>query len=325
MIVKASTLQRRSHRYLINHLGNASENEQVILSGSRGLFASSLAEAIEDLMLMTMGAICSKPLLHTSISPSVALSEGQWAAAWSVYEQEFNLANHAYVEVTHTKAGRSHRHRVYSRICDDQTAIDIRFNYLRQEKVARMLENGLNLPLTLGRFNRAVIKRLEQEGQGAVAAWMIEQEAHLRQRPSAVQSDKDTQQQKRSKVNIQQVRADLQTAWQVAIDAQDFLRLLLDRGYILARGNRRDYVVCDWTGNAHSPRRRLDVRARELRVFLGDLIPEHLPTVDQVQQVVKELRSLEPAVEAGRGEVLVPEQEAALQQFLMASGLVKAV
>lgn len=297
------------------------------VSGSRGLFARALAEAIEDIMLMTMGARSSKPLLHTSVSPSVALNEGQWAAAWSLYEQEFNLSNHAYVEVSHTKAGRSHRHRVYSRIRDDadQTAIDIRFNYLRQEKVARMIEYNLNLPLTLGRFNRAIIKRLERDGEHAVAAWMIKKEAHLRQRPSAPQSDKDTQQQKRTKVSIQQVRSDLQSAWQAAINGQEFLRLILERGYILAKGTRRDHVVIDWTGNVHSPRRRLEVRAGALRSFLVDLVPEHLPTVDQVQQALRDLRggAEQEMEEEGRAAKLSPEQAAIVQQFFAVNNLVR--
>lgn len=323
MIVKASALQRRSHRYLINHLGNATENEQVSLSRSRGLFANSLAEAIQDITLMTMGARCSKPLLHTSISPSVPLSERQWAAAWSLYEQEFDLSNHVYVEVTHSKAGRSHRHRVYSRIRDDETAIDIRFNYLRQEKVARMVEYGLNRSMTLGRFNRAVIRRLEQDGQGAIAAWMREQGAHLRERPTAFQTSHDSQQQQRTKVSIQKVRKDLQAVWYEATCGQDFLRLLLERGYILTRGDRRDFVVCDRTGNVHSPRRRLSVKARVLRDFLADLVQEHLPTVGQVQQALREVRGHEPVMEESRVNALLPEQQALIAQFLVASNLVR--
>lgn len=327
VIVKASALGRHTHHYLTNHLSNSHDgNERILLSGSRGLFASSLSEAIEDIMLMTKGARCRKPLLHTSINPAVDMSEGEWALAWSVYEHEFDLSNHAYVEVTHTKTdGRTHKHRVYSRVRDDQSAIDLGFNYLRHEKVARILEHTLNRPLTLGRFNRAIIKQLEKDGQGAVAAWLRMEEAHVQHRPSAAQLARDSQQQKRTKVSIAQVREDLQSAWAAATCGQDFLRLILERGYILARGDRRDYVFLDRTGSVHSPRRRLNVRAGALRAFLADLVQEHLPSVNQVQLAVKKLHGQEPHVVTVRAEVALPEQQAAIQHFLIASGLVKGV
>ncbi|MEM9804033.1 MAG: relaxase/mobilization nuclease domain-containing protein [Cyanobacteria bacterium P01_D01_bin.56] len=323
MIIKAS--QRRFGN-LADHLTH-DENEIVRHVRSRGLYVDSVHRG-----MAYMTAIASafpqvqKPVFHISMSPSTPLTEQQWARAFAVYEGEFNLDDYMYIEIEHLKRdGRpAHRHRAYLRIGADGKALRLSHTHIRNEKCARILEYEFGHPLTIGRFNRTIIKHLEAEGQGAISSWMRAQEVHLRYRPSAIQSDQDTQQQKRTQVSIKQVRADLQEAWAEATNAQEFLRLLLQRGYILAQG-RKKYVICDSTGNVHSPRRRLDVRAGVLRAFFADLVQEHLPTVEQVQQAVKALRGLELEREAGRAETLMPEQKAVIQQYLLSSGLVKAI
>jgi hypothetical protein len=57
-------------------------------------------------------------------------------------------------------------------------------------------------------------------------------------------------------------------------------------GYILARGDRRDYVVVDHSGGIHSLARRIDgMKAAELREFMSPLSPDLLPSISQAKEV----------------------------------------
>ena len=51
------------------------------------------------------------------------------------------------------------------------------------------------------------------------------------------------------------------------------------RGYQLAKGDRRDWVVVDPAGGSHNPTRRLGIKAAELRAKTRDLAEIELPPI----------------------------------------------
>jgi len=293
MIIKSS--QRGQGQKLAQHLVNESENERVEIGDSRLLFLKeekAIHEALSLIELMAAQApLCKNPFYHVSVNPDCHLSEEQWSQVWQIYEKEYNLEHQAFVEVVHTKKGRSHKHRVYSRVTDEGKVLKMSFNHPRNEKIARRLEYEFAHPLTMGKHNRSVINRLQDEGLSEIVRWMKEQEVDTRSRPVAQSNHDEEQQQKRTKIDIEKVKSDLQWAYQNTKNGWEFWQEIAGLGYMLARGNRRDYVVVDKTGNVHSPRRRLGVKAKELKEKWEDLEAEALLSVDEVKGEQREFFS----------------------------------
>lgn len=296
MIIKSS--QRGYRQKLADHLTKTTENEKVDFTDSRFVSAGGknpVHQALSVMELMSApSSRCKNPFYHISVNPDDNLNQEQWLKVWEIYEKEYGLEDQAFVEVMHTKKGRSHRHRVYNRVTDEGKTLKISFNHPRNEKIARILEYEFHHPLTVGRHNRAVMNHLKAEGLTHIVQWMEEQGAYHRSRPVAQTRPDEDQQQKRTKLDIEQVKADLRWAYQRTENGFEFLKAIATKGYMLARGNRRDYVIVDKTGNIHSPRRRLGVKAKELREKWADLTPEKLFSVEEVKSEQK--RSLSCAL-----------------------------
>ena len=287
MIIKSS--QRWGTKQLADHLTNSEENEHIHFSDCRGIFADTVHDALDDMEdLSHRSTRCQKHLYHVSISPDRRMNKKEWAEVWQTYEAEFCLEDRPYIEVTHTKGGRIHKHRVYERVGDDGRAVPLSYTYQRNEKVARILEYKMGQPLTVGKHNRIVMRQLLADGYQEVVDWMESQNAHAQTRPVAISNHTDYQQQKRTGMTVQQVKDDLQAAYQMSDNGKTFEAAIAEKGYILARGDRRKIVVLDRCGGIHSPRRRLDVKAAEIRAKWADLSPDHLPKVVEVKQQRKE-------------------------------------
>jgi hypothetical protein len=293
VIIKSS--QRGSPRQLAYHLMSEKENEKVVFSGQRGLLSETILDSLDDMELISYASPrCEKHLYHISMNPSEEMDDEQWELAWELYEEEFALGELPYIEVTHTKPdGRLHKHRVYSRIdVDTGTAVQLSFTRIRNEKVARVLEYYFQHPLTVGKHNRAVMNHLKQEGYEEVLQWLEEGNASHEDRPAAATSPSEHQQQKRTKMPVEEVKHDLKTAYEQTDNGHAFEVAIVAKGYLMARGDRRDIVIVDEVGGVHSPRRRLGVKAKELRAKWSDITLEHLPTVEQVKEARDERRRI---------------------------------
>jgi hypothetical protein len=71
--------------------------------------------------------------------------------------------------------------------------------------------------------------------------------------------------------------------WQRADNGQSFKAALESQGYVLARGDRRDFVVIDRGGDDHSLARRLGVKAAKLRERMADIDRADLPSVAEAK------------------------------------------
>ena len=69
--------------------------------------------------------------------------------------------------------------------------------------------------------------------------------------------------------------------------------------YVLARGDRRDFVIIDRAGDEHSLGRRLGMKAKELRAYMADLDPASLPGVEQAKEIQRD-RQAERAMQEAR-------------------------
>lgn len=292
MIVKSS--QRAAALELAAHLLNARENEQVSFSESRYVLAEDVRGGLLDMEDLAKGSRCQQYLYHISINPDRPLSEEEWQRAWQRYEEEFGLREQPFVEVTHRKNERWHKHRVYARIdLETGKAIQLSFTRVRNEKIARLLEYEFGHELTIGKHNRAAIAKLKEEGYHEVVAWMEQHQAHQAPRPVAEKNHADHQQEKRTQKSLEQVQRELREDYQRTDSGKAFEAAIAERGYVLARGDKRDFVILDAEGGIHSPRRRLEVKVKELRQKWADLDADSLPTVEQVKQERRQSQSIE--------------------------------
>jgi hypothetical protein len=66
------------------------------------------------------------------------------------------------------------------------------------------------------------------------------------------------------------------------------MQALEEAGYLLAHGEKRDYVILDAGGGVHSLARRAGARASALRERLSAYEPQHLPSVAEARALQRE-------------------------------------
>lgn len=285
MIIKGSA--RSAPIELAKHLRRTDTNELVRVIEARGTLAQDdMREVLVEMDSFAAGTRCQRTLYHASISPSPndpAMEPEQWAEAVEALEERLGLTDQPRLVVAHIKDERAHLHVVWSRIDqENQRAIHDGWNYRAHEEVARDLER---------RFNHERVQGAHAEREGV-------------ERPERTPSMADIQQQQRSGVSLADVRADVTEAFQVSANGTELAEQLAERGYVLARGDRRDFVVLDETGEVHSLARRIEgLKAAELRAFMKDIDAEQLPTVaDAKASILVRQHEPEPELEREGGD-----------------------
>ena len=284
---------------LADHLGNEHDNETASITGVGGelyRFDKHGLPVADELRLMFAQMDMDarghgkddNHIYHVSLSPEQPLEPAQWSRVWALYEAEFGLEQSAFIEVTHEKQGRLHRHRAYYALDERGRGLSISHSYPRNEKIARVIEHEFGHDMTAGRHNRSVMKRLQVEGKPTVVAWMEQQKADQMSRPAAAKSFDDHRQEQRTDWPKKQAQADVREVYSQADNGKGFEAALLERGYFLARGEGRPWVVLDPKGGIHSAPRYAGVKKAEFEQKVADLKWEHLPSIKQVQAHIRE-------------------------------------
>lgn len=330
MIIKSS--QRAQHKELADHLTKRvdidGETQRVAISNARYIWPQdNVHRALADMEIMSwQSARVQKDLYHVSISPSAELDDDQWQRAFDIYEEEFGLQELAYIEVAHDKKGRVHRHRVYERVdADTGKAIALPYTKIRNELVARQLEYVFGQPLTVGKHNRTVMLKLAEQGKHEIVAWMEQEQAHAVERPVAELDYQEVQQERRTNIAKQDIRESLQEAYLSTDSGLGFEAVIAERGLLLCKGTRRDFVILDANGGTHSPRRMLaplGVKTKDLRERWQDLNPDHLLTVQDAKdaRAVQEAAALRQSMTSAEqlAERQLSDEIVALQRQLYA-------
>jgi hypothetical protein len=165
------------------------------------------------------------------------------------------------------KTGHEHMHVAWSRIDEEKlTARPLPFYKERLKKVCRELEKHFGLTPVAN-----------------------ERESSIKYAPTRDQEE----QARRLGLNIHEIRNTIRACWDRSDCGRSFEASLAYEGMILARGDRRDFVVIDHAGGMHALSKRiLDTSAARVRERLGDLPREHLPTVEQAQHLAHERQHL---------------------------------
>jgi hypothetical protein len=263
MIIKGQS--RAGPGALAAHLGNAEKNERVSLLETRGTIARDLRGALVEMDAYAAGTRCEKSLYHAAMSPEPPhrLTPEQRAEAIDALEEKLGLTGHVRVVVMHEKLGREHIHVVWSRIdLENMRSVSDSHNYRKHEEVARDLER---------RFGHERVQGAHAERDGV-------------ERPDRTPSRAELRQEERTGIKGKEVKADVMAAFRASDDAKAFHAALDSAGYVLAKGDRRDFVIVDRAGGIHSLARRIDgMKATELREFMAPIDRESLPTTEQAK------------------------------------------
>lgn len=264
MIIKGRARGRSSQ--LAAHLLRHDQNEDIRVDETRGTAASDVPGALAEMEALTAAVHSKRPLYHASISPEAQrpLAEDQIRLAADTLERKLGLQGQPRVIVVHRKQGRQHLHVVWSRVdLERQRIISDAWSYRAHEEAARELEAA---------FGHRVIQ----------GAHVPPSAPRRRQRAP---KDHEYRQAERSGRSAAEVSAQLTALWQGSRDAEAFRKKLQEAGYVLARGDRRLFVVIDSAGNAHSLARRLGMRSRDLAARLGTSCIEGLPSVTEARNL----------------------------------------
>jgi len=246
MILKAS--QRGGGQDLAAHLLKTDDNEHVRLHELRGFVSDDLRGAFKEAEAVSRGTKCRQYLFSLSLSPpaSATLAPDAFEAAIDRIEDRLGLEGQPRAVVFHEKEGRRHAHCVWSRIDPaSMTACQLSFFKKKLMAVSRdlYLEHGWTMP-----------KGIAQAGSRdptnfSLAEW---------------------QQAKRQGVDPRLIKTTLQDAWAKSDSAKAFGKALEERGFSLARGDKRSFVVLDFNGEVYSLPRQLGLKTKEVAARLGD-------------------------------------------------------
>ena len=262
MIIKASA-RVRGARSLANHL-LSSENERVRVVEIVGTMADNLLDAFRDFEAVGSGSRSNRPYYHVSFSPGHALTPEQRERTIELFEEKMGLTGQPRVVVEHFKEDREHFHVVWQRYdLQNERMIDYSYNYRRHEQVSRQLEKEFGHERVVGAHERDK----EQE-----------------KRPERAPSHAEQQQGKRLGLNPRAITAELSQLYGAAKSGAEFKHLVETKGYRLAQGDRRDFVVVDAHGGVHSLARRLQGEtAATVREKLSDIDRASLPKVEEAK------------------------------------------
>ena len=267
MILKGS--QRKGGTDLATHLLNEFDNDDIAVAELKGTVAADLHGAFAEYEAAASGTGCVKPLYSLSINPPSPISKGQYKSAIERIEKRLGLCGQKRAVVFHVKNGREHCHVVWSRInIKTMTAIHISHDHLKLRTLARELAAEFNLSLPPGlREDRPYDLKYKQRGMSMVEKARAEETG----------------------ITPKQRKKHITDIYNDSASPEMFVSKMERVGYVLAKGDRRDFVIIDRYGHIHSLSRQIDgVKAKDLRKIFSSLNPDTMPTAAQVRERLRQ-------------------------------------
>jgi len=238
------------------------ENEVVQVYELRGFVSRDLEGAFNEAYALSRGTKCDEFLYSLSLNPppKEKIADQEFLATIEACEKRLNLSGQPRAIVFHEKNGRRHCHVVWSRIdAETMKARQQSFDKMKLTEYSRelFLQYGWEMP-------RGLKERGERDPRNYTHA--------------------EHQQAQRVGKHAGQIKEEIQSAWARSDTTAAFESALIEHGYMLARGDRRGFVVVDEHGEIYSLPRMLGIKTKEIRARLGD--PERLPSVEDVQKIM---------------------------------------
>ena len=239
--------QRGGARDLARHLLKQ-ENEHVEIHEVRGFASEDLTGALNEAYAVSRGTKCRQFLFSLSLNPPQGERVGvaDFENAIDRVESSLGLVGQPRAIVFHEKEGRRHAHCVWSRIDTGRMkAVQLSFTHNRLQAISRelYLEHGWKMP-------RGLAASEDRDPRNfTLAEW---------------------QQAKRTGRDPRAIKTAIQDAWAISDSGAAFAHALEERGFRLARGDRRGFVAVDHTGEIYSIPKWADVKTKDVRARLGD-------------------------------------------------------
>ncbi|MCC7036030.1 MAG: hypothetical protein IT560_01865 [Alphaproteobacteria bacterium] len=226
--------------------------------------SETLAGALREAEAMSRGTRCKQFLFSVSLNPpedaDVPIEE--FEAAIEEIERRLHLIGQPRIVVFHEKNGRRHCHAVWSRI-DTEKLVAVNMAHFKRKL----------MDLSRGLFLKYGWKMPDGMKKGQPRSpWHMTREEHRQ----AVRLSQDPQ----------AMKIMLKGVWEQSDSKESFASALQERGFLLARGDKRGFVALDVTGGVYSLTRWLDIGTRELKARLG--LPEKLPDITAAKTFLAE-------------------------------------
>ncbi|MEM7224446.1 MAG: relaxase/mobilization nuclease domain-containing protein [Pseudomonadota bacterium] len=239
--------QRGGSRDLALHLMKE-ENEHAEVYELRGFASQNLMGALNEAYAVSRGTRCTQFLYSLSLNPpeQEAVPTEAFEEAIDRAEQRLGLTGQPRAIVFHEKNGRRHAHAVWSRIdVETMTARQMSFDHEKLQTLSRelFLEHEWQMPPGLAK------RSLSDPRNFTLAEW---------------------QQARRAGKDARAVKTAIQDAWAISDSRAAFAHALEERGFRLARGDRRGFVAVDMRGEVYAIAKWTGVKIRQVRERLGD-------------------------------------------------------
>ncbi|HEV2521691.1 MAG TPA: relaxase/mobilization nuclease domain-containing protein [Candidatus Acidoferrales bacterium] len=295
MIIKGGS--RSGPEQLARHLQRRDTNETVDILELQSP-APNLGEALRDWQTLSEGTRGTKGLYHVNIDPAkeYVMSPEQWRRCVEVLEKELGFEGQPRAVVIHEKQGRQHIHVVWARTdIDTMTLRSDSMNYPAHERASKALELEFGHEPVPGKHAKR-----DREKQPEF--------------PNAAVNHAEWQQAERTGIKPSERKDQITALQQVSDSGQAFKTALEAQGYMLAKGDRRGFVLVDQAGEVYSLARQIrDIKAADLREFMKGIDPESLPTPEQAaqlqQQKLEEKKQAEKQIEPTPPEPSQPAEQ----------------
>ncbi len=250
--------QRGGAKNLALHLLKE-ENDHVEVHELRGFVSDDLVSALNEVHAVSKGTRAKQFLFSLSLNPPLQekVSTPEFEKAIGQVEDKLGLSDQPRAIVFHEKQGRRHCHVVWSRI-DSQAmkAIPLPYTKYKLMGISRDLyiEHGWTMP-------RGMMNSEERDPNNfTLSQW---------------------QQAKRTGKDPREIKQVFRDCWAVSDSKNAFEQALKERGYRLAKGDRRGYVALDNRCEVFAVARWTGVKTKDVRARLGN--EDDLPSVTEAR------------------------------------------
>lgn len=251
-------------------------DERAELVELRGFAALNIREAFIDVMIQAEATRCERPFFHAHVRlpEGEALTRAQWQQVADRIEQQLGFEGQGRAIAFHYQPnGDTHMHIAWSRIdLEEMKAIDPGLYKNKCKEISRQLERELSLTR---------VRNERDPDQKTLAP-----------------ARNEFEQARRLGTDLTAIRETIRACWDRSDSGRSFTAALAEQGFILARGDRRDFVVVDPAGGDHALGKRISgVTAAETRARLADIDKAQLPSVDQAKALQAERTRTMPGPE----------------------------
>jgi hypothetical protein len=267
--VIAKGTPHRNGVILARYLVTGKEHERAELWELRGFPCTGIDSAFRSVHVMAAATKCLAPFFHVSVrnADGDSLDRSQWEVVANSVERMLGLTDQPRAVAFHIApdTGHTHMHIAWSRINQDTlTAKPLPFFKQRLKQVCRELEE---------RFGLTPVPN--------------ERRSSIRFAPTRAEEE----QARRLRMDIHTLRESIGNCYKQSDCGRSFRDALSREGLLLARGDRRDFLVMDGAGGIHALGKRiLGVPAAEIRHRLADLSSDRLPTLEQAREFIAAMK-----------------------------------